>query len=310
MNKPELLVNAGNIAEIKAYLAAGASAITIGDEQFGLRMPGAFRLAEMKEAVELVHQQDAKLYVAINAMIHNEKLPFLDQYLRELVKLGVDAIEFADPAVLMTARSAAPGLPLQWNPEIISTSSTTINYWAKKGVTRAILAKELNMDEILEIKEGVEIEVGVQVHGISCIFHSKRTLVGSYYEHMGKERNPQEMDKTRGLYLKEEKREEESYPVYEDAFGTHIMSSEDICILEHLDELLDAGIDSLRIEPLMKPMDYNETVISAYRRAIDLYMEDKEDYEDRLFDLLDEIEQKQDQKRPLTTGFYFKEQVY
>jgi U32 family peptidase len=310
MRKPELLVNAGNLEEIKAYLAAGANAVTIGDERFGLRMPGTFDPADVKTAVEFVHKQGAKLYVAITAMIHNEKLPFLEQYLRELAQIGVDAIEFADPAVLMTARSVAPSLPLHWNPEIISTNSTTINYWAKKGVKRAILAKELNMDEIVEIKEGVEIELGVQVHGISCIFHSKRTLVGSYFEHMGKERSPHEMDKTRGLYLKEEKREEESYPVYEDAFGTHIMSSEDICILEHLDELLDAGIDSFRIEPLMKPVDYNETVISAYRRAIDLYIEDKETYEDQLFDLLGEIEQKQDQKRPLTTGFYFKEQVY
>lgn len=310
MKKPELLATAGSMDELKQLLEAGADAILIGEKQFGLRLPGSFTLEEMKQAVSLVHEKGKKLYVAVNALFHNEKLEGLADYLKKLSDMGVDAIEYADPAVLMSARVSAPDLVLHWNPEIIATSSHTVNYWAAKGIKRAWLSRELNMDEILAIKEETDVEIGVQVHGVSCIFHSKRPLVHSYFEHQGKEAEKESKHVDRGLYLREEKREDIAYPIYEDESGTHIMSSEDICIIENLDELMDHGVDSMRIEGLLKAPEYNATVVKAYRTAIDLYAEDPDAFYDQVDQLKQNIEEKQDPNRPLSTGFFYKELVF
>lgn len=310
MKKPELLATAGSMDELNQLLEAGADALVIGNSQFGLRLPGSFTLEEMQQAVSQVHERGKKLYVAVNALLHNQKLAGLDDYLKKLSVMGVDAIEYADPAVLMTARASAPGLELHWNPEIISTSSHTVNYWATKGIKRAWLSRELNMDEITAIKNETDIEIGVQIHGVSCIFHSKRPLVHSYFEHQGKDAGKESKHIDRGLYLREEKREDIAYPIYEDESGTHIMSSEDICIIENLDDLMDNGVDSLRIEGLLKSPEYNAAVVKAYRTAIDLYAEDPDAYYDQVDELKADIEEKQDPNRPLSTGFFFKELVF
>ncbi|RXT14777.1 peptidase U32 family protein [Ammoniphilus sp. CFH 90114] len=310
MKKPELLITAGNLNEVKQYLDAGADAVTIGIEEYGLRLPGSLTSEEMKEAVAYAHARNRKVYAAVNALLHNDKLEGLAKYLEELRALGVDAIEYADPAVLMTARKVTPDMPLHWNAEIIATSINTISYWASKGIKRAVISRELNMEEILQIKEESEVEIETQVHGMSCIFHSKRPLVSSYFQHLGKDAVIEGKGRERGLYLREEKREDIFYPIYEDQSGTHIMSAEDICILENLDEIMDQGLDSLRIEALLKSADYNVIVIKAYREAIDLYSEDPDAFFERLDDWKEQIEAVQDAKRPLSTGFYFKELVF
>ena len=234
----------------------------------------------------------------------------LNQYLIKLQELGIDAIEYADPAVLMIAKEAAPNLSLHWNPEIIATSSHTLQYWQSKGIKRAWLSRELNMEEILEIKNQVEMDIGVQVHGTSCIFHSKRPLVHSYLDRLNRDVTNEGKDKERGLLLKEEKRDDITYPIFEDQSGTHIMSSEDMCILDHLDELIDAEVDSFRIETLLKSTAYNEVVVRAYRQAIDLYIEDADQYFEKLDEWMGSIEAIQDSNRPITTGFYFKELTF
>lgn len=310
MKKPELLATAGSMEELNQLLEAGADAILIGDNQYGLRLPGSFTLEEMEQAASRVHESGKKLYVAVNALFHNKRLEGLPDYLKKLSDIGVDAVEYADPAVLMSARVSAPGLDLHWNPEIIATSSHTVNYWATKGIKRAWLSRELNMEEITAIKDETDIETGVQVHGVSCIFHSKRPLVHSYFEYQGKEASKESKHIGRGLYLREEKREDIAYPIYEDESGTHIMSSEDICIIENLDELMDHGVDSFRIEGLLKSPEYNAAVVKAYRTAIDLYAEDPESYFDQVDQLKQDIEEKQDPNRPLSTGFFFKELVF
>ncbi len=310
MKKPELLITAGSIDELNQFLEAGADAIVIGQDPFGLRLPGSFTLEEMEQAISLVHERGKKLYVAVNTLFHNKKLEGLDDFLKKLSGMGVDGIEYADPAVLMSTRVTASELVLHWNPEIIATSAHTVNYWASKGIKRAWLSRELNMDEILAIKDETDIEIGVQVHGISCIFHSKRPLVHSYFEHQGKDACKELKHMDRGLYLREEKREDIAYPIYEDQNGTHIMSSEDICIIENLDDLMDHGVDSMRIEGLLKSVEYNVAVVKAYRSAIDLYAEDPDTYYEQVDQMLQNIEEKQDPNRPLSTGFYFKELVF
>ncbi len=311
MRKPELLIAAGNLTEVKQYLEAGADAITVGTERYGLRLPGTMTLEEMQQAADLVHAGGKKLYASVNGLLHNNELEGLEEYLAQLHEMGVDAIEYADPAVLMTAKHTIPNMPLHWNAEIIATSFHTIGYWATKGIQRAVLSRELNMDEIMQIKEeACDLEIEVQVHGMSCIFHSKRPLVSSYFHHLGKNAVIEGKGKERGLYLKEEKREDIFYPVYEDACGTHIMSAEDVCILDNLDELMEAGIHSFRVEGLLKSMEYNETVLRVYREAIDAYAKDADLFFDQLDTWKERLEEKQDPKRPLTTGFYYKELVF
>ena len=310
MKKPELLVPAKDIDELTRLLDAGADAVIVGNEKYSLRMPGSFSDDLLEQAVTEVRKRGKKIYVAVNALFHNQSLSGLSQHLTKLQALGVDAIEYADPAVLMVAKEAAPNLALHWNPEIIATSFHTLQYWQSKGIKRAWLARELNLEEVLEIKEQLDMEVGIQIHGMSCIFHSKRPLVDSYLEHLNNKDANKGKDKERGLYLKEEKRDDITYPIYEDQSGTHIMSSEDMCILDHLDELIEAEINSFRIETLLKPTSYNEVVVQTYRQAIDLYMEDADQYFEKVDEWLGAIEDIQDPKRPLTTGFYFKELIF
>lgn len=312
MKKPELLIPAGSISEVQQYLEAGADAISIGNQEYGLRLPGSLTAEEMKEAVSIAHGMNRKVYAAVNTLLHNDKLKGLEEYLLQLNEIGVDAVEYADPAVLMTAKKVIPNMPLHWNAEVIATSINTLRYWATKGIKRAVLSRELNMEEVLAIKGelDLDLEIEAQVHGMSCIFHSKRPLVTSYFQHLGKDAVIEGKGKERGLYLREEKRDDIFYPIYEDESGTHIMSAEDICILDNLDELIDQGIDSFRIEALLKPTDYNVTVLKAYRQAIDLYAEDPDAFFGQLEEWKAEIEALQDPKRPLSTGFYFKELVF
>ncbi|NWL87689.1 collagenase-like protease [Paenibacillus sp. 79R4] len=309
-NRPELLVPAGSLAELQAYLDCGADAFLIGEDKFGMRLPGAFTPAEIAEAVRIAHERGAKIYVCINILMSNELLKDLPDYVKQLGAAGVDAVQFGDPSVLQTVKELAPQLKLHWNAEMTSTNYMTANYWGSKGASRVVLARELNMDEITEMQPHLQIESEVQVHGMTNIYHSKRSLVRSYMAHQGRVIGENEsVGMERGLFLIEAERQDEKFPIYEDRNGTHIMSSDDICILEDLHMLLGAGVDSLKIETILKPVSYNEAVIRIYRQAIDTYFTDPEAYE---FEeaWIEKIREAQDPERELSFGFFYKEQVY
>ncbi|GAA0381758.1 peptidase U32 family protein [Paenibacillus motobuensis] len=309
-NKPELLVPAGSLAELQAYLDCGADAFLIGEDKFGMRLPGNFTPAEIAEAVRIAHERGAKIYVCINILMSNELLKDLPDYVKQLGAAGVDGVQFGDPSVLQTVKELAPELKLHWNAEMTSTNYMTANYWGSKGASRVVLARELNMDEITEMQPHLQIESEVQVHGMTNIYHSKRSLVRSYMAHQGRVIGENEsVGMERGLFLIEAERQDEKFPIYEDRNGTHIMSSDDICILEDLHMLLGAGVNSLKIETLFKPISYNETVIRVYRQAIDTYFADPEAYE---FEdaWIEKIRVVQDPERELSFGFFYKEQVY
>ncbi|WP_286886765.1 peptidase U32 family protein [Aneurinibacillus sp. UBA3580] len=308
MKKPELLCTAANLDELTQVIEAGADAVSIGHERYGLRVAGNFELEDIRRAVKIAHARSAKVYVSVNALFHNDDLKGLPEYLKALEKIGVDAIVFGDTAVVMIARQIGLKLPLHWNAEVLTTNYETMNYWGRKGATRAFVARELNMDAIVEIKENAEVEIQVQVHGMTCIFHSRRNLVTNYEKFKGQEPKTTGMD--RKLFITEEKREDLQYPIFEDRNGTHIMSAEDICILEYLDELMDAEIDSFKIEGIMKDTNYNVKVTSIYRRAIDAYAESPDKFRGMVDGLMDELRSIQPSHRELTTGFFFKEQVY
>ncbi len=309
MNKPEILTTARSMEELHRVLQAGADAVIIGESRWGMRLPGDFLLSDIESAVMAARGYGAKIYVSVNKIMDNEDLRGLPEYLDALLSKSVDAIIFGDPALLSAYRDLSATISLHWNAEMTSTNYASANYWGARGASRVVLARELNMDQVLEFKQNTTLEVQVQVHGATNIYHSRRNLIRSYLDHRQVQTATQDFGLGRGLYLVENERQELSHPVYEDGGGTHIMSADDLCMLDNLPELIDGGVDSLKIEGLLKPIAYNETVVRAYRQAVDRYAADPDRYEmDPQW--LTSIRQLQDPRRELTYGFYYKEQVY
>ncbi|WP_066257775.1 peptidase U32 family protein [Neobacillus drentensis] len=309
MKKPELLVTPVTINDILPLSEAGADAFVVGEQQFGLRLAGEFNREDVKKAIELAHSKGKKVYVAMNGIFHNEKMEKLADYLQFAASANADAIIFGDPAVLMTARESAPEMKLHWSTETLGTNWFSCNYWGKKGAKRSVLAREINMDAIVEIKENTEVEIEVQVHGMSCMFQSKRSLLGNYFEYQGKVMEIENRKMQKNMFLHDKERSNK-YPVFEDANGTHIMSPNDICIIDELQEMLEANVDSFKIDGILKSSEYILAVTKLYRKAIDLFFEDPDLYDEQKDELLAAIEEIQPANRPLDTGFYFKETVY
>ncbi|WP_026563490.1 peptidase U32 family protein [Bacillus sp. UNC41MFS5] len=309
MKKPELLVTPLTVDDILPLIEAGADAFVIGEQRYGLRLAGEFTRDDVQKTIELAHSKDKKVYVALNAIFHNEKIAELDDYIKFVSDAKADAIIFGDPAVLMTVREVAPDMKLHWSTETTGTNWFTCNYWGTKGAKRAVLAREINMDAVVETKENAEVEIEVQVHGMSCMFQSKRSLLGNYYEYQGKVLEIENRKMEKNMFLHDKERENK-YPIFEDENGTHIMSPNDICIIDELQEMLEAGVDSFKIDGILKSAEYILAVTKAYREAIDLFSEDPDAYEDKKDELLAAIEEIQPENRSLDTGFYFKETVY
>lgn len=306
---PELLVTPAKAEQIPALIEAGATAFLIGEQKFGLRLAGEFSKEEISKAVRLAHQGGAKIYVAMNAIFHNGLVPELGRYLSFLKEAGADAVVFGDPAVLMEARESAPDMPLHWSTETTGTNHYTCNYWGRKGAKRAVLAKELSMDSVLEIKEKAEVEIEIQVHGMTCMFQSKRSLIGNYFEYRGKSLGIEGRKKENGMFLHDKERDYK-YPIFEDVNGTHIMSPNDVCMIDELGDFIDAGVDSLKIDGILKSHDYVCEVTRMYREAIDLYLANPNRYAKRKDKWVEQIESIQPVNRKLDTGFFFKETVY
>ena len=309
MKTPELLVTPTSVEDITPLIDAGADAFVIGEQRYGLRLAGEFNREAVQEAIRLAHLKGKKVYVAMNAIFHNEKVDELSDYLRFLADQKADAVIFGDPAVLMAAREAAPNLPLHWNTETTATNWFTCNYWGTKGAKRAVLAREINMDAIIETKEHAKVEIEVQVHGMTAMFQSKRTLIGNYFNYQGRNMKVDRLEDRKSLFLHDPERNAK-YPIFEDENGTHIMSPNDICIIDELADMMEAGVDSFKIDGILNESEYIIEVTKLYRQAIDLYAEDPELYEDKKDELLQKAEELQPANRALDTGFFFKETVY
>ena len=310
MKKPELLVTPQSIEHITALLQAGADAFVIGEQKFGLRLAGDFTVAQVEEATKLIHAEGKKVYVAVNALFHNDRLDALDEYLVQMQRIGVDALLFGDPAVIIAVRENNVTIPLHWNPETTATNFFQVNYWGERGSKRAVLARELSVDEVLEIKENTKHEIEVQVHGMTCMFQSKRSLLGNYFLYRDEAMEIENRKENKNMFLHDKERKNK-YPIYEDMNGTHIFSPNDMCIIEELNELFEAGIDSFKIDGVLQTFDYTVTVTKLYRQAIDTYFDQGEDaYDDIKSELFEQIETIQPALRPLDTGFIYKETVY
>lgn len=310
MKKPELLVTPKTVEHIKVLIEAGADAFVIGEQKFGLRLAGEFSVAQVEEATKIIHKSGKKVYVAVNALFHNDRLDALDDYLKEMQRIGVDALIFGDPAVVVSVRELNITIPLHWNPETTATNWFQANYWAERGAKRAVLARELSLDEVLEIKENAKPEIEVQVHGMTCMFQSKRSLLGNYFLYRNEVMEIENRKENKNMFLHDKERKNK-YPIYEDLNGTHIFSPNDMCLIDELTELFEGGIDSLKFDGVLQTEDYITTVTNCYRQAIDAYFDKGEEaYEAIKDELLSKIEEIQPSNRPLDTGFIFKETVY
>jgi len=305
----ELLVTPKSVNHIEVLIEKGADAFVIGEQKFGLRLAGEFNREAMREAVNLAHSKDKKIYAAVNGLFHNYHLNAVESYIEFLHEINVDRIIFGDPAVIMFVKNQDNPIPLNWDAETLVTNYFQCNYWGKKGAKRAQLARELNLEEILNIKANANVEIEVQVHGMTCMFQSKRMLLGNYYTFQERQLKIERNLVADELLLYDEERDNK-YPVFEDYNGTHIMSSHDICLIEELDPLLEAGIDALKIDGVLQSEEYINVCTEQYREAIDLYNEDPEAYEDEKFMLVDPIEAIQPEHRPFDEGFLYKQTVY
>ncbi len=305
MRKLELLAPAGDLEKLKIAVDYGADAVYFGGEMFSLRA-GAGNLStdEIREGVRYAHQKNVKCHMTFNIYAHNEDIKPLREYLETIKDIPIDAFIVSDPGVIGIIKETIPDAELHLSTQANMTNYATANFWHAQGIKRLVLARELTFEEIREIRENIpeSMELEAFAHGAMCISYSGRCLLSNFMISRDANRG-QCAHPCRWKYkLVEEKRPGEYYPVEEDSRGTYIMNSKDLCMLEHIPELADAGISSIKIEGRMKSVFYVATVISAYRKAIDAYMKDPENY---VYDPEWMKEMMKASHREFTTGFYF-----
>ncbi len=279
MLKPELLSPAGNMEKLEVAVAYGADAVYLGGERFGLRTAAAsFDGKNLKRAVSFAHRNGVKVYVTVNIFAHNRDIAELPAYLKQLREMGVDGIIVADPGVIQLASEVVPCLPVHVSTQANTTNWLAARLWEQMGARRIVLARELSLAEIKEIRNNAKLELEVFVHGAMCISYSGRCLLSNYMT--GRDANMGDCAQAcRWKYaLVEEKRPGEYFPIAEDERGAYILSSRDLCLLEHIPRLVEAGVNSFKIEGRVKSIHYVATITSVYRKAIDAFMKDPRGY--------------------------------
>ncbi|NLK73785.1 MAG: U32 family peptidase [Clostridiales bacterium] len=319
IKKPELLLPAANLEVLKIAVIYGADAVYIGGDMYGLRAKAKnFSMEEMKEGIAFAHSHGKRVYVTANITAHNEDLEGIRKYVKELNAFGKDrpdALIVADPGVFSIVSEEAPEIEIHISTQANNTNYETYRFWHKLGATRVVSARELSMKEIAELRTKIpeEMEIETFVHGAMCIAYSGRCLLSNYFT--GKDANKGECTHScRWKYhLVEETRPGEYLPIEENDRGTYIFNSKDLCMVEYIPEIVQAGINSLKVEGRMKTALYVATVARTYRKAIDDYFKDPAIYEANKSSYMDEI--KKGVHRQFTTGFFFgkpthKDQIY
>lgn len=306
MKRPELLIPASSLEVLKIAVIFGADAVYIGGEAFGLRAKAKnFTKEEMAEGIAFAHAHGVRVHVTANILAHNYDLEGAESYFHELKELEPDALIVADPGMFMLARKICPEIDIHISTQANNTNYMTYQFWHEQGAKRVVSARELSLEEIRQIREQIpeSMEIESFIHGAMCISYSGRCLLSNYFT--GRDANHGACTHPcRWKYaVVEEKRPGEYLPVYENERGTYIFNSKDLCMIEHIPEMIDAGIDSFKIEGRMKTALYVATVARTYRRAIDDYMESEEKYRANIDWYLTEISKCT--YRQFTTGFYF-----
>lgn len=303
INRPELLAPAGNMEKCKMALRYGADAVYLGGKMFGLRaFANNFEIDEIKEACDFAHSLGKKVYVTVNIFAHNSDIKKLPEYLLALEKANVDALLISDLGVWMTARRVVPNLPLHVSTQANTTNWVSAQAWQDLGAARVVLARELSLAEIAEIGAKTNVELEAFVHGAMCISYSGRCLLSSYLTGRDGNRGACAQACRWEYTMHEKNRPGESYDLEEDEHGSYVMNSKDLCLIARIPELVKAGVCSLKIEGRMKSVHYVATVVSVYRKAIDAFMADPDNYkvQPEWIEELNKISH-----RPYTEGFAF-----
>jgi Collagenase and related proteases len=305
MRKPELLAPAGNLEKLKTAINFGADAVYLGGSKLNLRaFADNFTDEELKEGVEYAHERGKRVFVTLNVFPHNEDLEGIEEYLINLHSLGVDAIIVSDPGIIMTAREVVPELEIHLSTQANNVNWKSAIFWHKQGVKRIVLARELSLKEVKELTEKIPESCDIEafVHGSMCMAYSGRCVISNYMTGRDSNRGQCAQPCRYKYYLVEEKRPGEYFPVFEDERGAYILNSKDLCMIEHIPELVQSGIYSFKIEGRMKSSYYVAAIIKSYRQAIDAYFEDPQGYkfQKKWLDNLMKVSH-----REYFTGFYF-----
>lgn len=305
MKKPELLAPAGSLEKLKTAFIYGADAVYIGGEEFSLRVAAEnFTIGEMAEGVKYAHERGKKVYLTANIIPHNKDIDEYAEFIKSAYEIGIDAVLVSDLGMFAITKEICPDLEIH-----ISTQANNVNYksakmWHEMGAKRVVVAREMSFEEIGEIRKRTPetLELEAFVHGAMCISYSGRCLLSNYMTNRDSNQGACSHPCRWNYYLMEEKRPGEYMPVFENERGTFIYNSKDLCMIEHIDDLIKSGIDSLKIEGRVKTEYYLATVVKAYRDAIDTYFQDPENYK---FDKKWLEELKKVSHRDYTTGFYY-----
>ena len=306
MRKPELLIPAGSLEVLKTAVLYGADAVYIGGEMFGLRANAKnFSKEDMKKGLEFAHEHGVKVYVTANIVAHNEDLEEVRQYMKELKEIKPDALIISDPAIFTIAKEEVPEIDIHISTQANNTNYGTYLFWHRLGATRVVSARELSLKEIKEIRKHIpdELEIESFIHGAMCISYSGRCLLSNYFTGRDANRGACTHPCRWKYAVMEESRPGEYLPVEENERGTYIFNSKDLCMIEYIPEIIDAGIDSLKIEGRMKTALYVATVARTYRKAIDDFFVSEECYRSNMEYYKEEISKCT--YRQFTTGFYF-----
>ena len=306
MRKPELLIPAGSLEVLRTAVNYGADAVYIGGDVFSLRAKAKnFTKEEMTRGIAYAHSKNVKVYVTANIFAHNDDLKEAEEYFKEMAQIKPDGLIISDPGMFSLAEKYCPEVERHISTQANNTNYLTYRFWYEHGAKRVVSARELSLREIKEIRANIpeDMEIESFIHGAMCISYSGRCLLSNYFT--GRDANRGECTHPcRWKYaVEEEKRPGEYLPVFENERGTYIFNSKDLCMIEHIPEMIDAGIDSFKIEGRMKTALYVACVARTYRKAIDDYLESEEKYRSNMDWYLSEISKCT--YRQFTTGFYF-----
>lgn len=301
--KPELLAPAGNLEKLEFAIRYGADAVYIGGQQFGLRSKaGNFSLDDIIAGINFAHEHGAKVFVVVNIIAHDQDLIGLENYLKTLRDAKVDAIIVADPGIISLAKAVVPDLEIHLSTQASTTNWQAVKFWKDEGIARVVLAREVSLQEIHEIKNRVDIEIETFIHGAMCNSYSGRCILSNHMTNRDANRGgcAQSCRWSYDLY----KEDEPDRKLFNENYPPYTMSSRDMCTIDAIPDLINAGIDSLKIEGRMKSIHYVATIVNAYRHAIDSYCADPDNYKFNP-DWNDEILKAS--HRPIFRGFYYEQ---
>ncbi|MCQ4935809.1 MULTISPECIES: peptidase U32 family protein [Anaerotignum] len=306
MNKPELLAPAGDLEKLKIAVLYGADAVYIGGEAYGLRAKAKnFDLDTMAEGIQFAHDHGAKVYITANIFAHNADFEGMAEYFKAVEKIGADALIISDLGVFSVAKEAVPNMEIHVSTQANNTNYMSAGMWYKLGAKRVVIARELSFGEVKQIRENIPEDMDIEafVHGAMCISYSGRCLLSNYLSGRDANKGACSHPCRWKYHLVEETRPGEYMPIEENERGTYIYNSKDLCMIEHIPDILESGIMSLKIEGRMKTPFYVGTVVKAYRQAIDDYMTSPDLYREKLPQYLEEVSKAS--HRDYTEGFYY-----